>query len=770
MKNSNGIWRTYGFILIVSMLSAMLLLYLNWNQIQRDARSEIKYANNLVSRSTELLLQKNESFLRIIGERLIELGAYNQSNLSEAQELINKELADNQELAGFGLATITGELFLTSSSIDQNKLPNLLEQPETRESFIRALNEDKLILGRTLYLEALNQWLIPIRHRLTDNKGKVLGVMASAFKLDSPNNIWSNYHFTENQVKLSIVRKDMYRQYTSNISKSQYEDEYSNPFPLAYIEQFDRNLKQQTGNNIEEFKTQGKVTLVEAEDLSGEYQLYAITYNPIHELFIFTAIPMKILYTRLLSAFSWIFILLIWFNIILYFLFRINSRLHKSSEVELAFQARHDLLTNLPNQRYLVKKFKQWQNQNDGIFSILFIDLDNFKSCNDLHGHSVGDKILQEVANRIRKSFISGLNIRRGGDEFTVLLKDTSRQELERLCQEFNTSLSKPMFINNSEFSIRASIGISNSPTHGTELEELLRKADMAMYEAKRLKCNVFFYSNELEQRTERIADIEKELNNALQKNEFSLVYQPQVDAINHEIIGIEALLRWNNENLGNVPPDEFIPLAESTGLIIDIGYFVIETAMKETLEVCQAIKATHDKTKCLPNKFRISINISVRQLLSKGFYNSFNSLLKQNNLGSVEVMLEVTESLFIEDLNKARSILELISQLNVGISLDDFGTGYSSLSVLNKLPISELKIDKSFVQDILTSTQDRQLIQSIINLSKSLNVPVIAEGVENGQQAKFLAEYGCDLFQGYHFSKPIDKLGLIELLERKIK
>ena len=769
MKISSGIWRTYGFILVVSILCATLLLYLNWNEIQRDARSEIKYANNLVSRSTNLLLQKSESFLRILGKRLVEIGAYDQSNLSQAQNLINSELAANQELAGFGLSDIAGELLLTSSNINRSKVPNLLEQPQTRTSFIKALKKDKLVLGRTLHVKALDQWLIPIRYRLTDDKDKVLGVMASAFQLNSKHNIWSNYHFTENQIKLSIIRKDMYRQYASNIPISKYEYEYTTPFPLPYIQHFRQSFEQQIGYTIEEFEHLGNTAIIRAENLSGQNQLYAISYNSVYEHFIFTAIPMKALYTRLLASFLWTLILLISFNITLYFLFRINTRLHRSSEIKLAFQARHDELTNLPNQRYLIKKYKQWKKQCNGSFSVLFIDLDNFKSCNDLHGHSVGDNVLIEVANRIRKAFISGLIIRRGGDEFTVLLQTRSRNELEKLCQDFNESLAKPIYISGTEFSIRASIGITQSPIHGTELEELLRKADMAMYEAKRLKSNLFFYSNELELKTERIAEIEKELNNALIKNELSLVYQPQVNAVTHEIIGVEALLRWNNKRLGEVSPDEFIPLAESTGLIIDIGHFVIDTALKETVEICHTFKSKIHQNEYSQNKLRVSINISVRQLLNKGFYHSLCTILKQNNTCSIEVMLEVTESLFINELSKARSILKLISHLNVGVSLDDFGTGYSSLSVLNKLPINELKIDKSFVQDILKNEQDRRLIQSIINLSKSLNVSVLAEGVENLQQAELLNDYGCDLFQGYYFSKPLNKALLIEHFEKEL-
>jgi len=436
---------------------------------------------------------------------------------------------------------------------------------------------------------------------------------------------------------------------------------------------------------------------------------------------------------------------------------RSNTRLQKEARHNLKFQATHDQLTDLPNRRYLLNEFSQWAARCNNQFYVIYIDLDNFKNCNDLHGHSIGDQILQEVASRIAISFTDCLQIRQGGDEFIILCPDKGNQYTLNLCNNFLLQLIKPILISGLDFSVKASIGISHAPEHGSNIDDLLRKADMAMYEAKRSGNTTFIYSDHLEKRQKHNVIIEKELSLALEKNELFLVYQPQVDANTQKIIGVEALLRWENENLGLIPPDIFIPIAESTGLIINIGDFVLETAMHEMSMLTKA--------NTLLQSLRLSVNISVHQLLNIDFINKVSWLHKK--YPDIALIIEVTESLFIEDINAAKLILEKIQAIGIDISLDDFGTGYSSLSVLNKLPINELKIDKSFVQHALSNESDKNLIQSIISLGKSLNIPVLSEGVESKEQADLLLGFGCDLFQGYYFSKPLKKEALEKYLNQ---
>ncbi|WP_425511165.1 putative bifunctional diguanylate cyclase/phosphodiesterase [sulfur-oxidizing endosymbiont of Gigantopelta aegis] len=442
--------------------------------------------------------------------------------------------------------------------------------------------------------------------------------------------------------------------------------------------------------------------------------------------------------------------LLVLFNFVLYWIFRSNVHIQRKSKARLAFQATHDELTQLPNRRYLMDKFHEWKKQYHDQFSILFIDLNNFKAINDIHGHSVGDRVLIAIAERIKVSCQNSLKIRQGGDEFIILNHHVEAEEIVKLSMRCLSELKKPIIIDGLEFVVSASIGTATAPQNGIDVDELLRKADMAMYEAKRTQSGMYAFSERLDEMQQRKAIIEAELGHALERQEF---YQPQVDAINHSLVGIETLIRWQNPKLGHVSPEEFIAVAEATGQIIEIGLYVLKTALHEISDLYQAADVEDD--------IRLSVNVSVRQLLSENFLQQFFEINIAFINSSIKLVVEITENLFIDDVDKAIAILESLQKAGIEISLDDFGTGYSSLNVLNKLPINELKIDKSFIRDILLDEQDKQLVRSIIDLGKSLCIPVLAEGVEEKEQADILNKYGCDLFQGYYFSRPLKKADL---------
>lgn len=516
----------------------------------------------------------------------------------------------------------------------------------------------------------------------------------------------------------------------------------------------------QTGKTLENIQAEGESLSYLAPDRDGKDNLQTVSYNQKFEYYIITATTYLSLYERLISPTLWLIVLLSVFNLGLFLLFRHNIRTQSQAKVSLQHQIEHDPLTKLPNRRYLVNHYHTWSANHSGEHSLLYLDLNNFKACNDIYGHSTGDKLLCAAAERLMAFFSDSLCARQGGDEFIILCPITNESVLIKKCEDFAKDLAKTIHIDHLEFSIFASMGISFAPSDGETLDELLRKADMAMYEAKRKQRYVGLYTEELETKTKQSSDIEYELLSALENNEFSVVYQPQVDAYSYQVLGIEALLRWNNPRLGFVPPDVFIPVAESSGLINDIGRFVMEQAFQDGFDVSEICGLTH--------KLRVSVNLSVSQLFNDDFVIHLEKLLKKHQGQAITFMLEVTESLFIDDLIRAKSILEEAKSLGVYISLDDFGNGYSSLSVLSKLPIKELKIDRSFVNDILTDENDWLLAKSIIYLCKSLSIPVVAEGVENKAQADRLAAHGCDVFQGYYFAKPMPKSDLISYLNNK--
>jgi len=755
--NNQALWRTYLFIVGFSFLAATTFLYLKWVDIKRDANTEQTYANNLVTNSMESLLRKNETMLNVLGKRLVELTELGDMKL--AQLMADEARDTNSEFATVSLAGAAGELILNSSNINRQLAVNLLAEENTRATFEQALTSDRLVMGRTYFMKSIQEWVIPILLSIKNERGEVNAVMGAAIRLGSVHSLWSSDSLPAH-LKLIVVRKDLYRQYVSFLKEEQYSEWYDNAVSERLTTLVDDLLNKQAGLSLKDIRTGQKSAQIMLPNKEGVLHFSIITYDTVYEHYTITSTLVKTLLAEMISPSFWLLVVLTVFNIGLFLIFRFNGRLQNEAKDSLAFQVEHDSLTALPNRRFLSREFSIWSEKYQGRFSVLFIDLSNFKACNDLYGHSTGDRILREVAVRITKSFSGCLCIRQGGDEFIILGPEKDKEALTNDCNEFLTQLNKTITLGHLEFSVNANIGIALSPKDGDSLDELLRKADMAMYEAKRKQEDIAFYSENLEQKAKQVADIEKELRHALKRNEFSMVYQPQIDAMSNEVLGLEALIRWNSEVLGFVPPDQFISVAEANGSIHAIGQFVIETAMSECIEISR-------KTAPRAIKLRLSVNVSVRQLLSDGFIENLIVTLEKYDRQGITFMIEVTESLLIEDLDRAKNILFHAKKVGIYVSLDDFGTGYSSLSVLSKLPINELKIDRSFVNDILVNKQDWLLAKSIINLSKSLAIPVVAEGVETKDQADMLAAHGCDIFQGYYFARPMKKDDIIEFLNK---
>ncbi len=760
MTRPGLLWRVYLFICVTSLALGAVVLVWQWQTTRDEAETELRYANELVAHTLDILMRKYEAMLGILGDRLLELGGLR--GAAAAQGLVDDLLARNPELAGFGLADTSGRLVLTSANLDRGRLPNLKQTPETTRSFAQALKSDHMVLGRNYYMPALDAWIAPLRMALRDEQGSVLAVMTTGLKLDSTAGLWAHGTLPEH-LKVVVYRRDMYRQFASHARPEQYAALFGRPVGEGQLSGFRERLREATGMSLDEFTASGRLVTVKSRNAEGEEHLTTVRFMSRYGYYILTAIPMRSLLSRFLPPAVWTVSLLLAFNLVLALVFRASIRLQKEARFRLKHLATHDQLTGLPNRRCLVDGFADWRRQHGPCFTLLFIDLDNFKGINDLHGHSVGDSILKEVAQRLEQSFASALAIRQGGDEFIVLTKGEFDDELEAACRGFMLRLKAPIHHGELEFSIRASIGVAQAPGDGSELDELLRKADMAMYEAKRLRCGVYAYASHLAERSERTAQIERELATALKRNQFHLVYQPQVDAQDGSILGIEALLRWHSPVLGTVAPDEFIGVAESMGIMRDLGHFVIETAMQESRRICAMTERMRGNG---PRLFGVSINASVSQLFDVEFVNRLVETEQGRACRDCHLIVEITESLFIEDVDVARVVLDELREAGMGVSLDDFGTGYSSLSLLSKLPLTEIKIDKSFVQDILSDSQDRQLIKSIISLGRGLGIPVLAEGVETAEQVDMLREFGCDRFQGYYFARPLPIDELCELIQ----
>ena len=434
----------------------------------------------------------------------------------------------------------------------------------------------------------------------------------------------------------------------------------------------------------------------------------------------------------------------------------------------VTYQATHDLLTDLPNQRLLMESLEasiKSATQSKHMFAVIFFSLNEIQKINDALGFQMGDAVIRTVAQRFRSIFSmeSFHNVRykvslSRKDTFVILLDPVFRlEEIERSAEALYQVIEEPVHIDKQELKLTASMGISIYPRDGREEKKLLMNADAAMLHARKQGGNsLYIYNSELNADVSQRLELEKHLHNALAHNEFILQFQPIVDINTGEIYAAEALVRWHSKELGYVPPDLFIPIAEENGVIIPLGEWVFETA-------CRQIKRWQDMGF---NNLHVAINVSAKQLKRKNIVQTFANILAVTGLDAKFIELELTESIaFLDDVVP---VLKQLKEMGLCLSIDDFGTGYSGLSNIKLFNIDILKIDKSFIQDIDTNNDSRAIVSNTITLAKKIQVKVIAEGVETKEQLKFLKEYNCDLIQGYYFSPPVNMDAFTKLLESK--
>ena len=438
----------------------------------------------------------------------------------------------------------------------------------------------------------------------------------------------------------------------------------------------------------------------------------------------------------------------------------------RRSQERLLHMAKHDALTGLPNRSLLDDRLEQallHAERYSRHVTVAFMDLDNFKSINDSLGHDAGDELLVQMSGRMSKTVRStDTVVRLGGDEFVILLFDQPNVEesvaiaLERLMK----AVAEPMDLRGHKVQLGCSIGVATYPLDGGDGSTLLKNADTAMYRAKELgKSNFQFYTADLNAKLKERMALQNGLLQAMARDEFFLEYQPQVDLATGQLIGVETLIRWRNPELGIVPPDKFISLAEDSGIIVALGLWVLRTAcLQQVAWQTQGFAA-----------IKMSVNVSPRQFKDPRFSQSVAAVLLETGIQPELLELEITESLIMEDVGRAVATMHQIRDLGVQLSIDDFGTGYSSLSSLKDFPVSRLKIDRSFVSMLPGNANDCILAKAVIALGHQLNLKVVAEGVETQHQQDFLRDCRCDEMQGYHFSRPVSAQAVQTMLQESL-
>ena len=433
----------------------------------------------------------------------------------------------------------------------------------------------------------------------------------------------------------------------------------------------------------------------------------------------------------------------------------------KQAEARIQFLAHHDTLTHLPNRALLLDRIqvilgRARRNQTE--VGIMFIDLDNFKTINDSLGHYAGDELLKKVASRLQACLrAADLVGRLGGDEFLVVLDALNNAEdIAPVAEKIAEAISEPFSLEEQVLSVSASIGVSVFPRDGETPDSLIRNADAAMYLAKeRGRNNWQFFQPNLNKKAFQALALESGIRKAIKDFEFTLHYQPEIRTNTKQPTAVEALIRWKHPELGLLGPDQFISAAEHRGLIMPIGRWVIFEAIRQAREWAD-----------LGIKIPVAINLSAIQFKQKDLVEDIAARLKEHNISGDMIELELTESLFLEDVNATTKTLGRLKDLGITLAVDDFGTGYSSLSYLKRYPIDKVKIDRSFVRDIPRDDDDVAITVAIINLAASLNLKVVAEGVETEEQAHFLEEHQCDFLQGYHIARPLPAADALEWLK----
>jgi len=717
-----------------------------WEKARQDTSLELAHLNRLLTQTTHEVLNHYESVLRILGERLLESGT--DQNPENGRTLLETLIRINKGLAGYGLARPDGQLLIVSGIPEGKPLPNLMEQQASAETFQQALKSKRLVVGRTYYFPLLQNWVIPIRILIGD-AGHSL-VMASGLIPESPEHPWNAIE-TPRHVQLSIVRGDHYYQLLKKNGVSDKDSAYSQPLTPACF----ADIKQAASSRL----------MLDSEACN---ELIRSIYLPEYDLYTVVNQSPTRLWLTWKDRMIWptlLFLIMLSGALVLYRIaLRMDRHLAEERlhyEEHLIHQANHDALTGLPNRLLVMDRLEQVihrarrQNTQAALF---FLDLDHFKRINDSLGHLLGDTLLELAAERLTTTLREVDTVARlGGDEFLVLvdgLKD--KTTIQILAEKILNAFSLPFHMQNRTLYTTTSIGIALYPGDAEDAQGLLQAADTAMYQAKDAGRNTLrFYSTEMNIQSQRRMHLENHLRQAIESNELSVHYQPQLRISDQGVKGVEALLRWHNPEFGQVPPIEFISIAEETGLINSLSDFVLRTALREITQLENE----------LGMRITLAINASAVQLQNSDFPIYVQNILEEQERPAEYLQVEITESVMVDQMNQTLKCMHRLRDMQVRIAIDDFGTGYSSLSYLSKMPIHTLKIDRSFIKNIKESPNNALLTRTIIAMGISMDLEVVAEGVETAEDLQFLRENACDLAQGYFFARPMPVQELREFL-----
>jgi len=743
-------WLVYFCLVVFTTILLFATIYGKYDELLTKRKYEQLYVTKIVKTDINSLLSTYESILDLINVGFNEEDQFNQSVL---QRILKK----SDLLAGFAVFNLDGTLRAISDNLPQ-KLFESQDNHYIEQGFYGPIIADKLMISRPIFSPITKRWIIPIRKALIDKQGTVTGFLFSAILINKLQPKWPQAEYFGNSLML-ILDQSFYRLLDTALGSKQYLKSFSTPFIEEQRDEVEQELKKQ--NLTLEMLRETEEVAQFIFNNNGKEKLHSLSFNKQYQFWTHASRSLTSITSPLLHTAAYYLTLCVTFLAVIFFLFKWIIRIEKNKLTELTYKTEHDDLTGCYNRSVLPHLVRDLTKVNKP-FSMLYIDLDNFKNINDSFGHKYGDALLKAVSLRIQQYLtinkgIYGDLIRYSGDQFILLVEIESKQEVSDFSKNLLDYLAEMHCIFNHSLSITSSIGIASYPHDTKQLDALISYAENSMLIAKQTKNHYLFFSQEVHRHLLQQTEIEQALRFAIEKNEISLVYQPQMDTFN-KLYGVEALVRWESHTLGIMSPDVFIPIAEKTGLMPILGQHIMNRAMYEITSLQRKSKVT----------FSLSINVSVKQFVQVNFFETLIKSILYFGQKKLPITIEITESLFIESIDVLRPIFSKMKEHNISLALDDFGTGYSSLSMLRDVPIDELKIDKSFVQDIDKNNTDKAMVKSIIGMGKNLNMRVLAEGVESAEHAEILAEYGCDLFQGYHFSAALPIKELENFIEQR--
>ncbi|GGC80264.1 putative bifunctional diguanylate cyclase/phosphodiesterase [Marinobacter halophilus] len=737
-----NLWTLFCVVVAVGVLVLSYILTSMWRATLSKQESHHQARVQLISQSVTNVLRTQELILDVAAAELVRSDLINSTR--EVLPLLDSIMEASPALAGFGMALPDGQLVKVTSTVDISLMPNLLEQETSREGFRRAMESDRLIVGRTYFLPAVNAWIIPARKAVRNDKGEVIAVMSAGIRADGEKGVFgSKLHAGPDDAVMIFREYDGYMQFMSGegVTPEIFAAIYRTPEQREADRQ---NLLKANNATLEVLKAR-PVPSIYFNQRGGDRYIGGAWFSPEYELWIASESNIRAVWSSFLERGLVLLMVFVALFVLLFYLVRQIDRAEARRRSALMYQSRHDDLTSLLNRVGLIDQIQHLVNEGEK-FGVVLLDIDNFRGINDRFGQEQGDKVLAEFARCLQKlaSDQHGAS-RLGGDEFALISRIREPDKLLTYCNDLLRALAREMASGPLKLQLGASLGAAVFPDHGDSFNRIVRSAHLALYQAKRTRNDVCLYRHDYEAGYLRRVHIEQRLRGAINQMQITMAYQPQLDT-HSRVVGVEALARWNDEELGYVPPNEFVEVAESCGLIAELGNYVLSRSLADFRKLLDQVREPLD----------LSVNISAMQFMQAGFGYLVLSELKKHGVHPHYLTLEITETVFMSGFDQVIPILEQLRNAGVSLSMDDFGTGYSSLSLLRKLPIDELKIDKSFVDNIIEDESARNMVESIIAIGQNHRMRLVAEGVEERAQFSALVAMGCGRFQGYLFSRPI--------------